>query len=337
MSDNKFLTITNLTFRYDSSVEYLFENIDITFAPGWTGIIGPNGAGKTTLLKIAAGLLDPVNGGVILNNEKTVFCEQRMDSISDDISDFMYAYDSYACKLRAKFNILDEWIDRWSSLSFGERKRIQVAAAVWQQPLVLAIDEPTNHLDLESKKYLFELMNLYRGTGILVTHDRNFLDNLCQSCVFVDPPGVFVYKGGYSASMEQRRLDEERAMNELKVARSSYNKLKKEHVKRKHEASLADKRKSKRNIDKKDNDARSRIRAAIVTGRDGKAGRLQSQLAGRLDQYLGKLKKIKTKKIEELGIWVKGQNSKKNTLLNIKSSKISFGENFVFAISGAYY
>jgi macrolide transport system ATP-binding/permease protein len=327
MLQDKFLIISNMSFMYDSSTQYLFKNIDITFAPGWTGIIGSNGSGKTTLLKLAAGILE-AKEGLIINNDSYVFCEQRMDFMTESITDFMYAYDSYACKLRSKFNIGDEWGDRWQTLSFGERKRMQIAAAVWQEPTMLVIDEPTNHLDIVSKQYLFDLMKLYRGTGLLVSHDRKFLDELCKSCVFVEPPGITIYKGGYSQSIEQKKVDEDRARNELKVARSNYNKLKKEHSKRKHEASLSDAKRSKRKIDKKDNDARGRIRAAIVTGRDATAGKLQSQLAGRLDQYLDKLKNSNAKKIEELGIWVKGEASRKDTLLNIEAAKISFESAF---------
>ena len=328
MNKDKFLTVSNMSFMYDSSTLYLFKDVNVTFAPGWTGVIGPNGSGKTTLLKLAAGILEPKEG-LIINNNSYVFCEQRMDFIQESITDFMYAYDSFACKLRSKFNIKEEWLDRWESLSFGERKRMQVAAAVWQEPAVLVVDEPTNHLDIASKQYLFDLMNLYRGIGLLVSHDRKFIDELCQCCVFVDPPGITIYKGGYSQSIEQKSVDEDRARNELKVARSNYNKLKKEHSKRKHEASQSDTKRSKRKIDKKDNDARGRIRAAIVTGRDATAGKLQSQLAGRLDQYLDKLKNTKAKKIEELGIWVKGEISQKDFLLNAKSSEISFKSGFV--------
>ncbi len=60
---------------------------------------------------------------------------------------------------------------------------MQVAAAIWQEPTVLVIDEPTNHLDIVSKQYLFDLMQLFKGTGLLVSHDRKFMDELCQSCV----------------------------------------------------------------------------------------------------------------------------------------------------------
>jgi len=325
---NKFLNFTNMSFRYDSSTQYLFKNIDATFAPGWTGIIGVNGSGKTTLLKLASGRLEP-NMGSVHNNESYVFCEQRLDFISESITDFMYAYDSYACRLRAKFNINDEWVDRWDSLSYGEKKRMQVASAVWLEPEILIVDEPTNHLDCHSKQYLYNLMLLYKGTGLLVSHDRKFLDDLCFCCIFVEPPGISVYKGGYSKSIEQRSVDEDRARNELKFARNNYNKLKNEYSRRKHEASLADSKRSKRKIDKKDNDARSRIRAAIVSGRDGKAGILQSQMKGRLMQSLDKLKNIKAKKIEDLGIWIKGVNYRSNSLLKLEKMTISYGVKFV--------
>jgi ATPase subunit of ABC transporter with duplicated ATPase domains len=324
MLTKKYLSISDMSFRYDCSTQWIFKTINITFAPGWTGIIGPNGSGKTTLLKLAAGTFRP-NEGSIQNNHETVFCEQRMDGYSESIEMFMFAYDAFACKLKSRLDIQDEWIDRWESLSFGERKRIQVATAIWQQPQILAIDEPTNHLDIKSKQYLFKALTLYKGTGLLVTHDRDFLDNLCSSCVFVEPPSLSLFKGGYTRSIEQKKANEEQARNELKIARSNYNKLKKEYSRRKHEASLADSKCSKRKIDKKDNDARGRMRLAVITGKDGQAGKRQSQLKGRLNQYLEKLKHVKAKKIADLGIWIKGQSSSQNTLLAIKSNQLTIG------------
>lgn len=325
MLSKKFLTISNLSFRYDSSNSFLFKDINITFAQGWNSLIGPNGSGKTTLLKLSVGLLK-TSKGLVQNNSQTVFCEQRMEVVSDIIFDFMYAYDSFACELRSRFSIDEGWIDRWHTLSFGERKRTQVAAAIWVRPSILAVDEPTNHLDMESKNYLFDLLKMYEGTGIIVSHDRTFLDELCDNTFFLEPPLIFQFKGGYTSALKQKNANEERARNELRVARSNYNKLKKEYSKRKHEAGLADSKRSKRNIDHKDNDARSRIRAAIVTGRDASAGKLQSQLEGRLNQYLKKIKSIHVKKIEELGIWVKGKSSKKDLLLNLGSSILPLGD-----------
>ena len=321
----KYLSISNLYFRYQSSLKYLFEDINITFSPGWTGIIGPNGSGKTTLLKLATGFLKPQEGK-ITNNNTAIFCEQRMDSIPETAYDFIYAYDSLACKLKSQLNIDEEWVERWDTLSFGERKRIQIGTAVWQEPLVLAIDEPTNHLDYESKQYLYRMMESYSGTGLLVSHDRELLDNVCQSCIFVEPPKVIIHKGGYSKSTEQKATNEQTARNDLKVARSNYNKLKKEHSRRKNEASKADAKKSGRKIDKKDNDSRGRLRRAVVTGKDGQAGKLQSQMGGRLDQYLTKLKSINAKKITDLGIWLDGNISKRNFIFSLPQNRINFNE-----------
>ena len=325
MFKSQYLTITNLNFIHIGASHYLLKNINLTFQPGWTGVIGANGTGKTTLLKLINGNLEPKTGQ-ILNNSSSIFCEQRMDSYSELIEDFMYAYDSHACKLRSRFNINESWIDHWGTLSFGERKRTQIASAIWSNPSLLIVDEPTNHLDNRSKNYLFQLLQMFTGTGILVSHDRTFIDELCQNTVFIDPPNATMYKGGHTQSIQQKEVEESKIRNEIKVARSNYMKLKKEHSKRKHEASLADAKRSKRKLAPKDNDGRSKIRAAIVTGRDGNAGKLQSQIEGRLNQYLDKLKKMKVKKISELGIWVEESSSHKNTLINLSQAQMQIHE-----------
>ena len=93
-----------------------------------------------------------------------------------------------AIKLIAELHIDSGWIDRWKSLSHGERKRAQIAVALWLDPVVLAVDEPTNHIDADARKLLREALRNFRGVGLLVSHDRELLDELCGQCLFIDPP-----------------------------------------------------------------------------------------------------------------------------------------------------
>ena len=74
---------------------------------------------------------------------------------------------------------------RWPTLSHGERKRAQIAVALWQQPDVLLLDEPTNHIDITAHELLIEALTSFRGIGLLVSHDRDLLDLLCQQCIFL--------------------------------------------------------------------------------------------------------------------------------------------------------
>src|SRR6185295_591892 len=111
--------------------------------------------------------------------------------------------------------------------SHGERKRAQIATALWQDPLLLAIDEPTNHIDAAARSLLIEAMRSYRGVGLLVSHDRELLDELCDKTLFIQPPTAILRPGGYSKSIalaqtEQDSLRKERrtAIQELKRVRA---------------------------------------------------------------------------------------------------------------------
>ena len=119
--------------------------------------------------------------------------------------------DGQAWELRGRLGLEEDWIGRWDSLSHGERKRAQIAVALWRRPSVLAIDEPTNHLDREARRMLAEALRRYDGIGLLVSHDRELLDELCRQCVFVEPPVVTVRPGGYTQGVEQARLEQEAA------------------------------------------------------------------------------------------------------------------------------
>jgi len=107
-----------------------------------------------------------------------------------------------------------EWADRWGSLSHGERKRAQIAAALWRRPDVLALDEPTNHLDAHAKGVLLAALKSFRGVGLLVSHDRDFLDALCSQCLFIFPPRIVMRPGGVSTGMEQDRIEQTRAKDQ---------------------------------------------------------------------------------------------------------------------------
>lgn len=89
--------------------------------------------------------------------------------------------DKFAYKLRDRLGIEEGWLRRWSTLSHGERKRAQIGTALWLQPGVLAVDEPTNHLDSNARDMQAKALRSFKGVGLLVSHDRPFLDRLTHS------------------------------------------------------------------------------------------------------------------------------------------------------------
>ena len=320
-----FVQFNGVSFSYDTTEIKLFDNINATFAPGWTGIIGANGAGKTTLLHLASGILNPVQGTIQIPG-KVIFCSQRTDTAPVEFENFTYAYDKEACRLKGYLDISDEWLNRWDTLSHGERKRIQIAVAMWQNPQVLAIDEPTNHLDIDAKNTLTGLLKSFRGTGFIVSHDRKLLDDLCHSCIYVEPPEIKTYKGGYTECIKEKRNEDDFQNKQYQLERKNYRKIKKEVQRRNEETSKAESKNSKRHIAKHDNDARDKVDAGRVSGRDGVAGKLKNQLLGRLTQAQDKAANTKIVKRHKLGINIAENNLKCNYVFYLPNSSIPLGE-----------
>jgi len=232
--------------------------------------------------------------------------------------------DGQAWELRGRLGLEEDWIGRWDSLSHGERKRAQIAVALWRRPSVLAIDEPTNHLDREARRMLAEALRRYDGIGLLVSHDRELLDELCRQCVFVEPPVVTVRPGGYTQGVEQARLEQEAARRQREVATRQVKRLEREVGRRRTEAARSDARRSKKNLGK-DNDARFKRNLARMSGKDGQAGRLLNQLSGRAEQAVAKRDQIRVKKEHDLGIWVQGARSPRDRLLWRDAGSVAVG------------
>jgi len=207
----RFLQFDDVSFAYPGMTDPLLAHVTAYFPEGgWTGIVGANGAGKTTLLKLAAGTLKPT-GGTIRQIGTAQYAVQRTDAPPDEWDDFMNCWDAPAMDIRRLLGVQDDWADRWGTLSHGERKRVQIAIALWHAPDVLALDEPTNHLDLATKKVLLEALKRFRGAGLLVSHDRAFLDALCSQCLFIFPPRIVMRPGGVTQGMEQDRREQTHA------------------------------------------------------------------------------------------------------------------------------
>jgi ATPase subunit of ABC transporter with duplicated ATPase domains len=323
--DQNNIIFQNISFSYDTTSYFLFNNLSVHFSIGWTGIVGPNGAGKTTLLKLAIGQLKP-NQGQIQRPQNNIYCSQRTDAAPDLLKDLIEATDGTACKIKGILGIDEDWLERWDTLSHGERKRAQIGVALWCEPECLAVDEPTNHLDIEARRIVKKALRLYKGIGLLVSHDRELLDNLCQQCFFVDPPEAIMRPGGITKGLEQQKQHQEHIWQQKQLAKQEYVKLKEEVSKRRDLAAQQQKRRSKRGLAIKDHDARFKRNLARYTGQDGARGKLLRQLDGRLKKVSDKLQSIKLKKTYKMGIWLEGSFSKRDTLFQISSRTIALGE-----------
>ena len=186
------------SFAHTAAVPVL-EAVDLDLADGWVGVVGPNGAGKTTLLHLVAGELTPTSGAVdVVAAVPPVLCRQEVTEPTPEVWAFAWDYDGHAARLRSRLELDPDDLDRWPSLSPGERKRWQIGAALAADPEVLLLDEPTNHLDRGARALLMGVLRDFRGLGVVVSHDRALLDDLTTTTLRVVRGGVEVWTGPYS-------------------------------------------------------------------------------------------------------------------------------------------
>ncbi|NKC01391.1 MAG: ATP-binding cassette domain-containing protein [Pseudomonadales bacterium] len=319
MPTNHHVAVRDLSFTYDSAHEPLIVGLSANFPRGFTGVIGANGGGKTTLLRLLVGDLEP-NQGSVEGANNAVYCAQRTDDPPPGLNEFLNNWDSDAFELRGRLGINDDFLDRWPTLSHGERKRTQIGHALWQSPEVLAIDEPTNHLDQEARLLLIQALEKFRGVGLIVSHDRQLLDALCSQCIWLEPPAADVYSGGYSQAKALRATQRSSTIRTKRSLSTEQKRITKETINRRKHAEKSHQSRSKQGLARNDSDAREKIDRAKNT--DSKEGQALNQLAGRTNQLQAKLAKLHVSKEYETGIWLPGSVSKRNLLLELAASSL---------------
>lgn len=321
---NDHLHLNNITFRYDSSPDPLFDGLSLTVPEGWTGVVGANGAGKSTLLRLATRLTQPTGGSVSLPGT-AVYLEQRTDDPPPDFADFLWSWDGAAARLRDQLGISQDWAERWNTLSHGERKRVQVAVALWRDPDVLAVDEPTNHLDAAARDLLADGLASFRGIGLIVSHDRTLLDRLCSRCLFLRDTGVVMRPGGVTEGLREEELELDHRRSEYRAATAERDRIKKEADRRSRAAAGAEKKKSKRFIDPKDKAAKTQMDVNRITGKDAVAGKLLRQLDGRLRHAEAKLENAPPPPARKLGVTMAGRTARSDALFRAEEGEIPVG------------
>jgi macrolide transport system ATP-binding/permease protein len=296
-----FIKFNQVSYHYDTMAQPIFKNISLHFRKGWTGIVGANGSGKTTLLKLALGNITP-DSGTIESPYEGVYCEQRTDNIPLQFEDFLENWDTDSYILKGQLEIEADWKERWQSLSHGERKRAQIATVLWQNPAFLTIDEPTNHIDRNGRLQLIQSLKSYKGVGLIISHDRELLETLCHGSVFLLNGSAVYQPGLYSEGKKQIERDIEHQHKKWDQTYTELKKLKKLASGFRSRAAHANHQRSKKGISPKDHDAKSKIDAARVTGKDALAGKAMNQLQGRINQTKKKIDHIAINKQYQTGI-----------------------------------
>ncbi len=257
-----YLQAESITKSYGDLV--LYSDLNFSVEKGQrVAIVANNGAGKTSLLRILAGVDQPDTGNVIIRNDislsylpqepflnanltvlEEVFASanqtmlvikefeeaclssdtQRIDKATQAMENAnAWDYEVRIKQTLSKLNITN-FSQPINELSGGQKKRLALAKVLINEPDILILDEPTNHLDLNMIEWLEDLLNASKSTLIMVTHDRYFLDRVCNIIYEIDNRQIFKYKGNYSYYLEKR---EERITNqniEIEKARQLYKK-----------------------------------------------------------------------------------------------------------------
>lgn len=238
-----YLQIENLTKSYGDRI--LFDSITFGVNEGdKIGVIAKNGTGKSTLLKIISGKESPDDGKIIYRNDLRVGILDQMPEFSTDatVLDSCLLDNSETAQIIAKYelalnngntdeinqaiNLMDN-ANAWdyedklkqllsqlkitdltakiSTLSGGQRKRVAIARLILENPDLIILDEPTNHLDIEIIEWLENYLTRSRITLLMVTHDRYFLDRICNKIIEIDNKQIYTYEGNYDYYLRRRK------------------------------------------------------------------------------------------------------------------------------------
>ncbi len=253
-----YLQVEGLTRRWGDLV--LFEDISFTIAQGQkVALIAKNGAGKSTLLNTITGKDLPDDGKITFTNDvKVGYLLQSpdlnpeftvMQEVYNSTSEIVAVIKEYEANLTSndqtllqasieKMDLLSAWDfdvkikqiltqlkithfdQKIKELSGGQQKRVALANILINNPDFLILDEPTNHLDLDMIEWLEEYLQNTQSTLFMVTHDRYFLDRVCNEILEIDRDGIHRYKGNYSYFVEKQQERHERLQSEIDKARN---------------------------------------------------------------------------------------------------------------------
>lgn len=255
-----YISVNNLSKYYGDKL--LFENITFFIDKGQkVALIAKNGSGKSSLIKIMQGLEPPETGDVKIHKdirvgflsqepnfdlEKTVYqtimhadnpvlkasldYEKALDGEGDlqaamDKMDELEAWDyEQQMKLILSKFLIHDFNQRVGSMSGGQQKRLSLAILLLQQPDLFVLDEPTNHLDMDMIEWLEEYLSKNNITLLMITHDRYFLENICNEILELDNGILYKHKGNYSKYLENKELREENERVNVERAQNTFRK-----------------------------------------------------------------------------------------------------------------
>lgn len=230
MAQTPYLDVQHLSKSFGART--LFEDISFSIAERQkVGLVAKNGTGKSTLLSILVGKEGYDSGSIIYRNDLRIACLEQNPKFDpeESVLDACFNHKGNPDKVLMAKQILTTLklynLDQpMGQLSGGQQKRVALANTLITEPDFLLLDEPTNHLDIEMIEWLEDFLARSNKTLLMVTHDRYFLDNVCNIIVELDNQTLYTYRGNYSYYLEKRqeRIDNTRA--EITRANNLYRK-----------------------------------------------------------------------------------------------------------------
>ena len=228
MAQIPYLDVQNLTKSFGSQV--LFNNISFSVSEGQkVGLVAKNGTGKSTLLSILTNNEGKDSGSIIYKNDLKIGYLEQSPIFNHDESvleacfnhenseELIIKYKQILTQLKIK-----NFDQPMGQLSGGQQKRVALANVLTTEPNFIIMDEPTNHLDLEMIEWLEGYLNRGNKTLLMVTHDRFFLDRVCNTILELDDQQIYTYRGNYSYYLEKRQERIDNARSEIARANNLY-------------------------------------------------------------------------------------------------------------------
>jgi len=308
----------------------LFESADFVLTSGWTGLVGPNGAGKTTLLRLLAGELRPNSGSLRFEPERPLvhLCPQRVDEPDEAVVDLAWDASGPALRLKDELSLDFEMLQRWPSLSPGERKRWQIGSALARLPDILLLDEPTNHLDANARDRLLRALRRFNGVGVVVSHDRALLTELTERTLWIEAGEIEVFRTGYGDARAQRDEAYTRSLETLTRAQEAQRRLERRLAEARDDQRRATASRStgKRMRNRHDSDARTLaadFHAEQAQKRIGRQVGIVRREAARAAQVVDTME---LRKELGRGVFLDWEPAPKSTLVALDRAAIAAGE-----------
>ena len=322
------LHLQNVSFSYSDRAP-LFSGATIHLTAGWTGLVGGNGAGKTTLLRLLDGSLSPRQGQLRLEptTARVELCAQTVERLTGVCQAFGDAWDGDAQRLRGRLRLDPMDLERWPTLSPGERKRWQVGAALWTEPEILLLDEPTNHLDAGARDLLSAALSNFPGIGLLVSHDRRLLNELTVATLRLDDGALRLWPGSYDDARELWRAEQEHAREAYDRCRREERELGRRLADKRRQRQAAEARISPRRRMKgpRDHDARTMAAKNRVRSAEQRLGRQVALARRQFEKTAARRSELRVAKSRGRSLFVDFEPSPRRRLMALDERTLAAG------------